>query len=296
MIYATRLRNEILRRISIGTFEYGDYFPNSRKLKKLGLAPKAAVDHSFETVADKWYSGLIHKSKGTLDKYSQALAFWKLHLGDKLIDQIVFSDLRAIIGQQKWNPKHGNNMLIPLRQVFEMAYLDGIIDKIPTERIVNSKVQKAPPDPFELHEVDDILGKLKQEQVANYFEFAFFTGMRPEEIIALQWGDIDFNAGLVRVQRTRSARADSEKTKTHKVRDVELNSRSSEALKRQKLHTFMKDEYVFHNPVTNRRWGSEESQRELYWNPVLKDLGIRHRTPYQCRHTYATLALMAGAN
>ena len=62
------------------------------------------------------------------------------------------------------------------------------------------------------------------------------------------------------------------------------------------MDTFTKDDYVFHNPNTGRRWSSEKFQRDLYWKPVLKALGIRYRVPYQCRHTYATLALMAGAN
>ena len=30
------------------------------------------------------------------------------------------------------------------------------------------------------------------EQIYNYFEFAFFTGCKPEEIIALKWKSIDF--------------------------------------------------------------------------------------------------------
>jgi integrase len=30
------------------------------------------------------------------------------------------------------------------------------------------------------------------------------------------------------------------------------------------------------------------------WNPALKRAGVRSRTPYQTRHTFATLALSAG--
>ncbi len=32
----------------------------------------------------------------------------------------------------------------------------------------------------------------------------------------------------------------------------------------------------------------------LQWQPPLKALGIRYRPPYNARHTYATMCLMAG--
>ena len=54
-------------------------------------------------------------------------------------------------------------------------------------------MQKEPPDPFTLEEAEVILGYLKNEPVFhNYFELAFFSGMRTSELIALTWQDIDF--------------------------------------------------------------------------------------------------------
>lgn len=32
------------------------------------------------------------------------------------------------------------------------------------------------------------------------------------------------------------------------------------------------------------------------WVPVLNELGIRRRPPYNCRHTYATIRSMSGLN
>lgn len=51
---------------------------------------------------------------------------------------------------------------------------------------------------------------------------------------------------------------------------------------------------VFQNPATSRPWHDERSQRDHYWKPALKHLGIRWRHAYNTRHTYATVALMAG--
>lgn len=40
--------------------------------------------------------------------------------------------------------------------------------------------------------------------------------------------------------------------------------------------------------------GFQPMLRDHYWRPSHKRLGIRWRKPYNCRHTYATVALMAG--
>ncbi len=38
----------------------------------------------------------------------------------------------------------------------------------------------------------------------------------------------------------------------------------------------------------------ERAFRRSYWEPTLRRLGMRYRPPYNTRHTYATMMLMAG--
>lgn len=295
--YATRLKGEIERAISLGNYTlelYAAHFPTSRIARS---APTAIGKPTFEVIAKRWLEASSHLSAGTLIKYRQALDFWLAHIGDDSIDSIPYSTVAALANSQGWGAKNRNNMLIPLRQVFEMAFLDGLIDSNPSERIKNAKVQKEPPDPLTAEEVDAVLAHMQKydAQIVNLFEFSFFTGMRPSEVISLRWGDIDQMRGLARVKRARTFGEEHE-TKTFKVRDVELNSRAKAALVRQKPLTFLKDGYVFDNPVTGEPYTEERPLRRAYWNPSLKALGMRERNFYQTRHTYATLNLMAGAN
>lgn len=75
-----------------------------------------------------------------------------------------------------------------------------------------------------------------------------------------------------------------------------LNERALEALRRQqRLTRLHPDGRVFNDPVTEKPWAYEQNARKTYWVPALKALGIRYRRPYNTRHTYATLGLMAGA-
>ncbi len=295
--YATRLKGEIERAISLGNYtlsQYAAHFPLSRIARSM---PKKQTRPTFRHFAEKWKAASSNLSAGTLIKYNQALQFWLDRIGDEPIDAILYSTIAALANAQGWGAKNRNNMLIPLRRVMETAFLDGAIDVNPATRIKNGKVQKEPPDPLTAEEVDLVLAHMQKydEQIVNLFEFNFFTGMRPSEVIALRWGDIDHVRKLARVKRARTFGEEHE-TKTFKVRDIELNSRAMDALIRQKSHTFLKGEYVFENPNTGERYSEERPLRRAYWNPTLRALGMRERHCYQTRHTYATLNLMAGAN
>jgi integrase len=56
----------------------------------------------------------------------------------------------------------------------------------------------------------------------------------------------------------------------------------------------LKEWWVFPDPRTGERFTDDEPPRELWWRPCLKRLGIRYRSPYETRHTYATMMLMQG--
>ncbi len=295
--YATRLKGEIERAISLGNYtldNYAAHFPTSRIAR---AAPEKQQRQTFRQIAVLWMAASSHLANGTRIKYQQALDFWLNRIGDEPIENIQYSTIAALANSQGWGAKNRNNMLIPLRGVLETAFLDGVIDSSPADRIKNAKVQKEPPDPLTAEEVDAVLNHMQKydPQIVNVIEFAFFTGMRPSEVIALRWGDIDYIRRLARVQRARTFGMEHA-TKTFTVRDVELNSRAQSALARQKQHTFLKDGYVFENPVTGEAYSEERPLRRAYWNPTLKALGMRERNFYQTRHTYATLNLMAGAN
>lgn len=53
---------------------------------------------------------------------------------------------------------------------------------------------------------------------------------------------------------------------------------------------------MFHDPGTGKPWAYEQNARKRYWELTIKTLGIRYRRPYNTRHTYATVGLMAGVN
>ncbi|EQB03964.1 conjugal transfer protein TraH [Sphingobium baderi] len=189
---------------------------------------------------------------------------------------------------------------VPLRGIFELAVDDELLERSPLDRIKSQKHQKREPDPFDREETEQILAYMRDhydEQVWNWYEFAFGTGMRPSEQIVVQWRDVDWKRQTIRIERAR-VRAVEKSTKTRTVRDIDLTPRMMAVLQRQKAHSFMRglDSPIFINPVTNTPWPDVQDQRKLYFHPTLRALGIRSRDAYQTRHTYATTALMGGVN
>lgn len=139
------------------------------------------------------------------------------------------------------------------------------------------KVVRKPPDPLTIQERDRILRDLAEHcdiRIWAYFCFAFFTGMRPEELMALRWSDIVWTSGIARVQRVRTFRgSEREGTKTNTVRDVDLVPMALAALDAMKPFTYMRrrkdgeEADIFENPVTRQAWHDERSQRDRYWAP-----------------------------
>jgi len=289
--YANRLAAEIKDKIRHGTFRYADYFPAS---------PNATTGHGT-TVGDQldlWFKLQTDKESSTLKGYKVGVAWWKRHLGTKALRALKHSDiLAALATEPTWTGKTRNNKTSVLRQALALAIRDDLITSNPIDGLEPASHQRKLPDPFSMAEVELILADLRSHyslQVANYFEAKFFTGLRTSESLALNWDSIDWRLQHMVVSEALVLGEHKDRTKTNSTRVVQLNSRALAALKAQKAHTFLAGGLVFKDPKTNERWVDDWTPREMYWRPTLKRLGIRYRSPYETRHTYATMLLMSG--
>lgn len=291
---AAKLVARVKAAIKDGSFTFADHFPNSKN------AGKAGEKKTLKEMGDLWLKTKGRLATKTQDQYRNAVGVWvRLIGGDRVIDAIKHSELASLVGGRPWSSaKLLNNYLIVLRGIFKLAGRDMKLDN-PMEGIENSKHQAAAPDPLSVHEMRKILEVMYKEipvVVAYYYEFAFLTGMRPEELIALRWADVDFGHCSIRVQRARTA-GEYKPLKTYNVRDVDLVPRAMKVLTAMKEITQGgNDGYIFRNPVTHRPWHDERSQRDHYWKPCLIKAKVRMRRSYQTRHTYAANALMGGVN
>ncbi len=135
--------------------------------------------------------------------------------------------------------------------------------------------------PFERNEIKAIPDGTKHDQIKNFFQFAFFTGLRTSELIALEWEDVDLTNGLIHVVRA-VVKKQIKGTKTNAgTRTVLLLPPAIDALKAQKKYTFEIGNRVFHNPRTNQPWETDHQIRRTAWVHTIKKTGVRYRNPYQ---------------
>lgn len=205
------------------------------------------------------------------------------------------SHIKAWIGTLSITNKRINNVLIPLRTIFGDAFADGLIERNPIDRITNLAVRFDEPQPFTPDEIERILKELPP-QGQNLIQFAVWTGLRTSELIALEWGDIDWKKELVRVRRACVNKITKQPKTMAGERDVKLFPPALDALRQQKPFSFLANARVFLNPRTNQPWDTDGQIRKTLWEPALKKAGVVYRNPYQTRHTYASTLLSAGEN
>lgn len=285
--YAGRLAAEIRDKIRHGTFSMAEYFPAS------GVAGVLTVQLQMDTWLD---TQRIETS--TRAAYKSAIRFWDGQIGAKPIRSLKHSDiLSALASRPLLTGKTVNNYVDVLRQAMQLAVLDKVLSANPVAGIERAKHQKPPVDPFTMDEVEAIIADMAKhydEQVYNYVEVKFFTGLRTGESFGLQWPRVDLASSYIQISESIVAKEQKGSTKTNQVRDVRLNSRALAAIKRQAKHTRMTGEHVFLDPRYGKHWTDERAFRRSFWAPTLKRLGIRYRVPYNTRHSYATMMLMAG--
>ena len=208
--YATRIAAEVRDKVRSGLFSYADYFPNSPRAQENQVG-------TLGEFIDRWLSQLQVKPS-TLSEYKRmAKSFWKPKLGHKKIDKVTHSDITLALKDGTWKSNRTrNNYLYMLSSVFELAVADGLVAKNPCSTIEAAAWQRKKPDPFSIVEANRIIAHLTEKhdpQVANFYEFMFFSGLRTGEGLGLEWSEVDMHKKTVSVRQS-FVRSEMQETKT----------------------------------------------------------------------------------
>ena len=303
-----KLLQKIEAEILLGTFVYANYFPNSSMVQKFDAITnrKLAVNSAgrlptFEEFAQIWLEEMAISWRVSYAKTMDIIVKNRLvpYFGKKEVDSITKADLsqfRATLGKVRrengepisavYINRHIKTMQMIIREAADRYQFTA------PDRMKPLKTKKTDVDPMTLPEVNLFLSKVPAE-FRNYYIVRFFTGLRTAEIDGLKWRYIDFERGLILVRETVVG-GRIEYTKTDgSQREVVMSAVVREALLAQQLETGGKT-FVF--GTKNDTPYSHRNITQRVWYPALDASGLRHRTPYQTRHTAATLWLAAGEN
>ncbi|KAF0255870.1 Arm DNA-binding domain-containing protein [Pseudomonas putida] len=286
--------------ISNGTFDYAATFPRSKRAAQFA---RASSNQNVGVYLDEWLERKTKTFKSSTTALYRSIirSILKPMFGDLSLGELN----KKVIRDQLSDYQVSNSRLTTVQTCFRSALNDAVEDEIIESNPLSGWAYKNREeikeeddvDPFTREEQEALLRAARGETWAQ-LQFAFWTGLRPSELIALEWGDIDWIAGEIRIVRakTRAAKV-PESTKTASSRrTVKLLGPAREALLKQKELTFLAGKHVFLNTITGEPWRHAGYIYRVIWVPAMKKAGVRWRRPYQSRHTYASMMLSAGEN
>ena len=300
------LRAEILRRISEGTFNYTDYFPDSDRAKQFDATGQRILVRKLLIKQLEVYEHQVKNqtlSPSTYDGYAKAINSERMKFWDGVaVREATPSKLRDWISSMGVTAKFARNLLTPLRSVFEDALNDELIDFNPFDRIALNKLLKQTSkasdyevDPFTEAEREQLLLHARADE-RPMLQFWFATGLRPGELMALRWNKIDWQSNRARIDLNLVAKTEKGPKTEAGIRDVDLTPVAIAALIAQKPASFLAGEQIWMNPRTAKAWEADAQIRKTLWQPLCRRAEVRYRNPYQIRHTFASSLLTAGAN
>jgi len=305
---AADLRSNVVNLAKLGVLDdtrYAEFFPNSSYSTTSSMP-------TFGEYAQSWLNGR-DIVKGTRDNYLVSLnLYWMPVLSQMPMDQLTSAFLRKTIGEIEWKRSSiKRTSLQRLNPIFVTAVLDGLINRNPLSSIETPAPGRKDIDPFTVAEANRIIAHMYDtlpKSVKIYgalAEFGFFTGMRPGEMYALRWEDIDEQKRTAHVFKIVVDGQVEIRTKTKYDRHVMLNSRALNALEvakqiagirsAQVRRQVRRSAYVF-PPSRRNEFIQDTTVTAKHFDAAVDELAIRRRPQYNSRHTYATMCLMASMN
>lgn len=256
----------------------------------------------------KTYEQSVEES--TLNK---TMTIFKLHVlpqwADILVTDIKPIDLQLYINTLQREMLMYRKVTGYFRRLLDIAVKMDILDNNPFIKVELPKERKVFDKPKQFMEADefkkfvDVLDKKYKsinQQAYTLLRLAAFTGMRTEEILALQWQHVDFNKGYISIVQALGRGLNGgtylkePKSRTSK-RTLKIDNSMVLALSEWYNSTNYKDDtnFVFTNegktlqPLRPNKWLHDVSDKY----GVAVGLSM-----HKLRHTWATLAIDQGAS
>lgn len=264
-----------------------------------------------ETITDrtgKPYSG------STLSGYSRSWKRIDPELGAHRLDRIARADVQALVDRWAADGVPAatiRNSLDPLRTIYRRAIQRDHVAVNPTLNLDVPRVDNHRERFATAEEAAALIAALPAGEQALWAT-AFYAGLRRSELRALRWSNIDLAEGIIRVERAWNDGAKAEhRTKTKAaVRKVPIVPALAKLLKAHKLATGRDgSDLVFGRTATEpftpttarnralRAWEAANVAAEKSMGRPLRDSERLHPIGlHECRHTFASFMIAAGAN
>lgn len=256
---------------------------------------------TFRAFAEKWLREYCRTAlkPSTLRGYENWI---RGHLmpffGYMQLSEITPEDVQAYVSDKladgKVSPKSINNSLVPLKRMFTIAVRWGYLRANPAQYVDKPRLDHQEMDFLKPEEIRLFLDNASEE-FYPFFLTAIMTGMRRGELLALQWGDIDWENRTIHVRRSVwGGRFQTPKSK-RSIRAIAMSPFLRKTLRRHMLKSAPNDhELVFASRDGTFLDGDNLIKREFL--PALRRAGLRKIRFHDLRHTYVALLIAQGEN
>ena len=240
--------------------------------------------------------------QGNLDKWVYPA------IGDIKLPEITSAQISALLLDMQGKGKaHATVVKVYtiLNSLFKMAYLSDMIARNPMDKVERPKPRKDEIKPqtaqaYTAQEVRDILTALEGEPLKwrAFIHLLIDTGVRRGEALAVQWEDIDFQENTILICRNLCYTPDKgiylDTPKNGRCRMVDVGEDTLQLLKQIREQQGAGGKYIF--TQDNSLDPMHPTSPTHYFRQFSKRNGIKDFHPHKLRHTFASVAITAGAD
>jgi integrase/recombinase XerD len=272
---------------------------NFRLAKEIGMAEEIRSFLNHLAIEKGYSENTINAYRNDLNQLADFVEETAVGKGDTpdwpSVDRNLLISYILDLKERNYAPATVARKVAAVKSFFDFLVAEGIIKSDPTENLSSPKVGKSLPKPLSVAEVELLLAapaKLSTPEAKRdvaMIELLYACGMRVSELISLNVGDVNLEAGFVRCMGKGS-----------KERIIPIHQEASRFVKEYIVEARTqllrdKDEQAL---FLNRR--GERLTRQGLWlilKNYAKAAGIKKPvTPHTLRHSFATHILNGGAD
>ena len=252
------------------------------------------ADYTFEEWADIWFES--HKDNiapTTQDSYRYTLRVLKEYFGMRKLDTLKAFDIEEFLkklrreGASKSRLSQCRGMLF---QIFHKAEANDLVHKNPVRfadkmRNLDPGIEK---EAFSAEEVKLLMANLPQDRIGASIRLMLGTGMRSQEILALEPRHIEEDGSVIHIRQAINMVGGKAEIGVPKSRDsyrdipVPAALRSYALFLRNTAERYIWESDKVAKPVNPTHF------RKLYKEAIDSIEGVRYLSPHSCRHTYVS--------